>query len=316
MGALQTRWRALAGNTRGVMLVMLAMLCWSVLDACNKQLMALGAVPNQVLFLQASVVLVMVLPLVLWTRGRVVASRQPRIHLLRALFIVTSAWCAAYAVQHLQLAEASAFLMTGSLFMLPMGVLFLGEKPHWLRWLGVLVGFGGVLVILNPGVDVLHVAALVALFGAFNESMLGVVLKKYSGDEHPVAILTWSQVACWCTFGVFSGFSLPSVPMAAWWLLPVVGVSAAGIYLSYFFAYRAGDASAVEAGSFSLLLFSPALGAIFFAEVPDLAFWLGAGLLVCGIALVIIEPTGHAPEAADNTLGNSLPVPPRNDGTL
>jgi drug/metabolite transporter (DMT)-like permease len=36
------------------------------------------------------------------------------------------------------------------------------------------------------------------------------------------------------------------------------------------------------------------LGAIFFAEAPDAAFWGGAGLLVCGIALVIIEPKGHA----------------------
>jgi len=290
---LQTRWLALAGNTRGVLLVVLAMACWAVLDACNKRLMATGIPPKQVLFLQATVVLAMLVPVVAWTRGRIIATRQPRIHLLRAGFIVTSAWCAAYAVSHLPLAEASAYLMTGSLFMLPLGVWLLGEQPHWLRWSGVLVGFGGVLVILQPGAEAFHLAALVALFGALMESMLGVVLKKYSGQEHPIAVLTWSQVACWLTFGVFSGFSLPSVPPALWWLLPVVGVSAAGIYLSYFFAYRAGDASAVEAGSFSLLLFSPTLGWLVFAETPELAFWLGAGLLVCGIALVIVEPTGR-----------------------
>ncbi|WP_168224671.1 DMT family transporter [Rhodoferax aquaticus] len=289
------RWLALSGNTRGVLLVIGAMFCWSVLDACNKRLMAQGIAPQQVLFLQATAVLLMLLPVVLWTRGRVIASRRPAIHVVRAAFIVTSAWCAAYAVSHLPLAEASAFLMTGSLFMLPLGVWLLGERPHLLRWLGVLVGFGGVLVILRPnaGAGVLQWAALVALFGALNESMLGVVLKKYSGNEHPLAVLTWSQVACWLTFGIFSGFSLPTVPVALWGLLPVIALAASGIYLAYFFAYRAGDASAVEAGSFSLLLFSPALGAVFFSEVPDAAFWMGAGLLVCGIALVIIEPSGR-----------------------
>lgn len=291
---LQTRWLALAGNSRGVLLVMSAMFCWSVLDACNKQLMETGIPPQQVLFLQATVVLLMVLPLIAWTRGRIIASKNPRMHLLRAGFIVTSAWCAAYAVSHLPLAEASAYLMTGALFMLPLGVWLLGEQPHWLRWLGVGVGFGGVLAILQPGASSFHSASLVALFGALMEAMLGVVLKKYSGQEHPIAVLTWSQVACWITFGLFSGFALPSVPMAMWILLPVIGLSASGIYLSYFYAYRAGDASAVEAGSFSLLLFSPALGYLFFAEVPDAGFWLGAGLLVCGIALVIIEPKGHA----------------------
>ncbi|WP_296510954.1 DMT family transporter [Rhodoferax sp.] len=288
------RWQALAGNTRGVVLVVLAMLCWAVLDACNKQLMSQGLQPKQVLFLQASVVLCMLVPVWLGTRGRVVRSRKPLIHVLRAVFIVTSAWCAAYAVSHLPLAEVSAFLMTGSLFMLPLGVFFLGEKPHWLRWSGVVVGFGGVLVILKPGAEAFHPAALVALLGALMESMLGIVLKKYSGSEHPIAVLTWSQVACWLTFGAFTGFALPVVPQNLWPLLPVVGLAAAGIYLGYFFAYRAGDASAVEAGSFSLLLFSPALGAVFFAETPDTAFWGGAGLLVCGIALVIIEPKGHA----------------------
>jgi drug/metabolite transporter (DMT)-like permease len=294
LSKLKVRWQALAGNTRGVLLVILAMACWSVLDACNKQLMAQGIAPKQVLFLQASVVLAMLLPVWIWTRGRVIATRQPRIHLLRAGFIVTSAWCAAYAVSHLPLAEASSYLMTGSLFMLPLGVWLLGEQPHWLRWSGVAVGFCGVLVILQPGAEAFHPAALVGLFGALMEAMLGVVLKKYSGQEHPIAVLTWSQVACWLTFGAFTGFDLPSVPQALWPLLPVVGVAAAGIYLSYFFAYRAGDASAVEAGSFSLLLFSPALGAVFFAETPDMAFWMGAGLLVCGIALVIIEPIGRS----------------------
>jgi drug/metabolite transporter (DMT)-like permease len=292
---LHKRWRLLAGNTRGVFFVMLAMLCWSVLDACNKQLMASGVGVKQVLFLQATVVLVMLAPVVVLTRGRVIATRNPGMHLLRAIFIIASAWCAAFAVSHLPLAEASAYLMTGALFMLPLGVWLLGEKAHWLRWLGMLVGFGGVLAIFQPGAAAFQWAALVALFGALMEAMLGVVLKKYSTHENPIAILVWSQVACWFTFGFFSGFALPVIAPALWVLLPVIGVACSGIYLSYFYAYRAGDASAVEAGSFSLLLFSPVLGYLFFAEIPATAFWLGAGLLVGGIALVIIEPPGHAP---------------------
>ena len=286
---LQRLWQALSGNTRGVFLVMLAMACWSLLDASNKQLMAQGMAPKQVLFLQATLVLTMVSPLVVWTRGRILYTRQPLFHVLRGGIIITSAWCAAYAVSHLPLAEASAYLMTAALFMLPLGVWLLGEKPSWMRWLGVAVGFCGVLAILQPGTEAIVPAAWVALLGALMEAMLGVILKKYSQNENPIAVMTWSQVACWLVFGVFSGFTLPAVPQALWWLLPVVGMSAAGIYLAYFYAYRAGEASAIEAGSFSLLLFSPALGYVFFAEVPDLSFWLGAGLLVGGIGMVIYE---------------------------
>ncbi len=285
-------WKSWAGNTRGVLLVIVAMLCWSVLDACNKHLMGLGITPRQVLFLQATVVLTMVAPWVLWTRGKVVSTRNPQMHMIRAAFIVGSGWCAAWAVAHLPLAEASAYLMTGSLFMLPLGVWLLAEKPHWMRWLGVGVGFAGVLAILRPGVGVFQWAGVVALLGALMEAMLGVVLKKYSANEHPVAVLVWSQVACWLTFGAMSSFALPTIPVALWGLLPVIGIASSGIYMAYFFAYRAGDASAVEAGSFSMLLFSPALGYLVFCETPEVTFWLGAGLLVCGIALVITEPKG------------------------
>jgi len=85
-----------------------------------------------------------------------------------------------------------------------------------------------------------------------------------------------------------------SVSAKVWGLIPIIGLASSGIYLAYFFAYRAGDASAVEAGSFSMLLFSPALGYLIFSEIPDASFWFGAGLLVCGIGLIIIEPKGHA----------------------
>jgi S-adenosylmethionine uptake transporter len=291
---LKSRWRALAGNTRGVLLVMLAMACWAVLDACNKQLMQQGLAPKAVLFLQASVVLVMLLPLHVLTRARMLATRQPLFHLVRGAIIVTSAFCAAWAVAHLPLAEASAYLMTGSLFMLPLGVWLLGERAHWSRWLGVAIGFSGVLVILQPGAEAFQSAALVALLGALMEAMLGVVLKKYSQGEHPIAVLSWSQLACWLSFGLMTGFALPVVPQGSWPLLPLIALSASGIYLAYFYAYRAGDASAVEAGGFSLLLFSPAMGRLFFDETPALIFWAGAALLVCGIAVVIVEPQGRA----------------------
>lgn len=290
----KTRWQSLAGNTQGVLLVILAMACWAVLDACNKQLMAQGIGPRQVLFLQASVVLAMLLPLHLCTRGRMLATRQPLFHLVRGGIIVTSAFCAAWAVAHLPLAEASAYLMTGSLFMLPLGVWLLGERAHWSRWLGVVTGFAGVLVILQPGADALRPAAFVALLGALMEALLGVVLKKYSQGEHPIAVLSWSQVACWVSFGLLSGFALPPVAAAYWLLLPLIALTASGIYIAYFYAYRAGDASAVEAGGFSLLLFSPALGRVFFDETPAAVFWLGAGLLVCGIAMVVLEPRRRA----------------------
>ena len=292
--SLKNRWQTLSGNTRGVWLVIIAMLCWAVMNAINKQLGGYGLDAEQLVFLRANVVLTLLLPLVLWSRGRVILTRNPRLHLIRGFFIASSAYCAAWAVTRLPLAETNAYLMTASLFMLPLGVFLLGEKAHWLRWAGVGIGFLGVLAMLRPGADAFQLAALVALLCALFEASLGVVLKKLGSVEAIPTIIWWSYVTNWVVFGVLSGFHLPALPMSAWWLLPLLGICTLGIFVCYIHAYRAGDASAVEAGSFSLLLFSPLLGYLCFGEIPQQAFWLGAGLLVAGIGLVIIEPKGRA----------------------
>lgn len=291
---LQTRWAGLSGNSRGVLLVVLAMFSWALMNGVVKQLGQRGYNAEQLVFLRANVVLAMLLPWALWTRGRSIVTRQPRLHLTRAVFIATSSYCSAYAVTRLPLAETNAFLMTAALFMLPLGVFVLGEKAHWLRWAGVAVGFGGVLTILQPGAAAFQPAALVALLCALSEAGLGVVLKKMGSSEPTLSIIWWSYVTNWLVFGLLCGFALPWPALADWPLLLVLGLTTMGVYFAYIHAYKVGDASAVEAGSFSLLLFSPLLGWLAFGEVPAQAFWLGAGLLVAGIGLVIIEPKGRA----------------------
>ncbi|MGQ5525271.1 DMT family transporter [Chitinimonas sp. PSY-7] len=291
---LRTRWTTLSGNTRGVGFVVLAMASWALMNATTKQFGRYDYTAEQLVFLRANIVLLMLLPVALWTRGRSIVTRHPRLHLVRSVFIATSSYCAAYAVTRLPLAETNAYLMTASLFMLPLGVFLLGEKAHWLRWAGVAVGFCGVLAILQPGAAAFQPAALVALLCALSEAGLGVVLKKMGSTEPSVTIVWWSYVTNWAVFGILCGFSIPMPPQELWYLLPALGLTTMGVYFAYIQAYKVGDASAVEAGSFSLLLFSPLVGWLAFNEVPDQAFWLGSGLLVAGIGLVIIEPKGRA----------------------
>jgi S-adenosylmethionine uptake transporter len=292
--SLASAWSTLSGNTRGVGFVILAMASWALMNAATKAFGAYGYDAEQLVFLRANIVLLILLPVMLYSRGRLIVTRHPRLHLVRSVFIATSSYCAAYAVTRLPLAETNAYLMTASLFMLPLGVFLLGEKAHWLRWAGVAVGFCGVLAILRPGAAAFQPAALVALLCALSEAGLGVVLKKMGSAEPSTTIVWWSYVTNWLVFGLLCGFSLPMPPAEAWPLLPVLGLTTLGVYFAYIQAYKVGDASAVEAGSFSLLLFSPLVGWLWFAEIPEQAFWLGAGLLVAGIALVIIEPKGRA----------------------
>lgn len=283
----------LSGNARGILYVVAAMLAMAILGACNKALAAAGFAPQQMVFARACVVLVLLLPVIVAQGPGILRLENVRIHLLRALFIATSAYGQAYAVSRLQLAEFNVYLMSCSLMMLPLGALFLGERAHWLRWVGIGIGFAGVLLILRPDFTGLRRGALAALAAAASEAALGVCLKKVSRPDNPVAIIFYSYLANFCVFAAAGGWRLPPPGTATVLLVALTGLSSLAVFIGYILAYRVGEASAVEAGSFSLLLFAPLIGYAGFGEVPDPRFWIGALILCAGTALVWFEPRRH-----------------------
>src|SRR5262249_5188434 len=105
-----------------------------------------------------------------------------------------------------------------------------------------------------------------------------------------VAINFWSLTASVMIFGGLTGFHVPKLAVTLWGWVLLGGCCSLAMRFCYIFGYRAGEASAVEVGSFALLLWAALIGLIFFGELPPLSFWAGAIVMFAGIALVMIEP--------------------------
>jgi S-adenosylmethionine uptake transporter len=123
---------------------------------------------------------------------------------------------------------------------------------------------------------------------------LGVVLKHVSGHDGTVTIAFWSYVANAVVFGTLTGLQVPTLPLMTWGWVFLGGGAVLVVMICYIWAYRAGEASAVEAGSFSLLLWGALIGLALFGELPALSFWTGAMIMIGGIVLVVFEPTPQA----------------------
>jgi drug/metabolite transporter (DMT)-like permease len=290
-------WQRLSGNTRGIVWVLAATLSQSFGGAGHKVVVV--EVPNvqTLVFLRALVALVLLLPVVLASRGRAIKTRNVKLHVIRGLLIAINVFCSTYAVTRLTLAEANAYALTTSLFLLPLGALLLGERAHWLRWFGGTIGFVGVLVMLRPGVSGFQWVAMVALLGALATALLSVVLKRVSGGDGAVAINFWSLAASALVFGIPTQFHVPALPVIIWGWVLLGACSALAVRFCYIWAYRAGEASAVEVGSFAMLLWGALIGLALFGELPALRFWIGALIMIGGMALVMLEPTPQAGEA-------------------
>jgi drug/metabolite transporter (DMT)-like permease len=256
-------------------------------------------VPNvqTLVFMRALAALVLLLPVVLASRGHAIRTRNVKLHVIRGLLIAIHVFCSTYAVTRLTLAEANAYALSTSLFLLPLGGLLLSQRAHWLRWVGGVIGFVGVLVIVRPGFSGFRWAAIVALLGALASALLSVVLKHVSGGDGAVAINFWSLTASALIFGIATRFQVPALPVITWGWVLLGACSASAVRFCYVWAYRVGEASAVEVGSFALLLWGALLGLALFGELPPLRFWIGALIMVGGIGLVMIEPTPQAEEA-------------------
>ena len=138
-------------SARGILLMCLGVALLCVNDALAKRLTA-GYSPLQILFLRNIIALPFTLLIAIHFGGMAaLRSRRPVAHLLRGMLWVGATVLFFTSVKHLALAEATALIFAAPFFITLLSALLLREEVGWRRWLAVLVGFAGVLVIVRPG---------------------------------------------------------------------------------------------------------------------------------------------------------------------
>ena len=165
----------------------------------------------QTAFFRAVISVILLLPLIAAGRVKPWHSKRLAGHFWRTLMGTTSMVLGFYAVSMLPLADATAIAFSQPLFSVVVAALIAGEKVRWRRWSATIVGFAGVLVMVQPGEGSLQLGALVALANAATVALSILLVKRLSDSETPLMILT--------QFAIFSTLLL--APPAIWvWRWP------------------------------------------------------------------------------------------------
>lgn len=198
--------------------------------------------------------------------------------LIRSVFEVTGRIFYALAFVMTPLTSATAILQATPLVVVGGAAIFLGERVGWRRWTAILVGLGGVMMILRPGLEGFSPLSILAVIG-----MIGFAGRDLATRAAPPQLSAMQLGIC--------GFAMLSVAGAIlmiWTGGPVVPdlpayafVSAATVFgvFAYFMltlAMRTGEVGAVTPFRYSRLLFGMGLGVLVFGERPDLLTILGA----------------------------------------
>ncbi len=229
---------------------------------------------------------------------RCLRPRNWRGQLMRAATFVAATGFIVWGLSLLPLVDMEAIVFASPVFIVVLSIVMLGERVGLHRWLGVLAGFAGILLILKPGTGVFGIGAMVALAAAATSALRDIVTRRLGATEHPLAILNVSNAAVLAigfAIAPFAGWQ--AVDALGWALLALNGLFNGTAHLLIIESLRVAEASAVAPYKYTALLWSVVFSVTLFAEVPD-ALTVAGALLVVASGLYILRREQRATRAA------------------
>jgi drug/metabolite transporter (DMT)-like permease len=277
-----------ASNTiRGILSMIAGGGALTVSDAATKWLTASFPI-GEILFVRALVVAVLVW-LIVWRSGTFSGLRIGRWRNVgaRSLLAVCSTFLIVSSLARLPLNEVIAILFVGPIFVAVLAPLVLGERVSVHRWLAVLIGFTGMLIMVRPGSEAFQFAALLPVVAAMVAATRDIVTRRISAAESSTAILFYSMIALMLAGLATAPFGWQPMDTTDLALAAFTGVM---FGLGHFFiieAMRYGEATVVAPYRYTNLIWAVLLGFLLWGEIPSI--WVLAGTpLVVGSGLYIL----------------------------
>jgi drug/metabolite transporter (DMT)-like permease len=208
------------------------------------------------------------------------ATEQPVLQAIRGILLALEICVAVQAFVWLGLVESHAIFATYPLLVTVMAGPILGETAGWRRWLAVVVGFIGMLIILQPGVGVFNPLAIVAFLSSAMFALYGILTRYAARRDTTATSFFWTG-----TVGalVMTAIGLPNwetMSQPDWiWMLALCITGATGHWL-LIRCYEVAEASAVQPFAYLQLPFASAIGILLFGEILRPSLVLGAAIIV------------------------------------
>lgn len=270
-------WR-LPGSLAGILLTLLSCLLFACGNAAAKSVLRDLPVP-EALCLRAGLTVLLLAPMIRrrdLRRARRAGSLW--LHALRVGCSSTEACCFFTGVTYLKLADVSAIYLASPIYVTALSALFLGERVAWWRWLGVGLGFAGVLVALHPGGAGFGLPALIVVGGSLAYSVSLVATRRLRGAPNFVLVISQIAGLGLVTSVTFPGWSTPSLTHLA--LLALTGLFSLGGYLAMNRGLQIAQASAVAPFNYSSIVWAATLGFLVFGEIPGGRVLAGAAIII------------------------------------
>lgn len=297
-----------------IMLVFGAGVFFSLLDTSAKYLVLAGLSAPFVAWSRFAVHVVLVLVFFRgWNNTALFRFNSLPLQILRGIFLFGSTFFNFLALQTLELAQTVSIFFFAPMLITALAGPFLGEWAGWRRWLAIVVGFAGMLVITRPGFGVFGLGHVYALCAMLSYSFYVIMTRSMSATETAESLIFYSALAPVILM-------LPAVPLTGsapqdalqWSVLISLGFFGGIGHWFLIKAYKQATTAALAPYPYLQMVWMIGLGYLVFADLPDRWTLLGAAIIVAsGLYIVHRErqlrlARQTAPNSEDGELAKKL----------
>jgi drug/metabolite transporter (DMT)-like permease len=213
-------------------------------------------------------------------------TKRPLLHLSRCFFGLAALLSIFTALRNLPLATVVSITFAAPIFTTIFSIFFLSEKVGYFRWLAVIVGFVGILIISEPGFSSLNIYYIFPVIFVLGMSYVAISIRQLSSTE-PVWLISLFFSAAITIAGIFTipfGWLMPSFTDLI--LLSMIGFfgGVANLWLSQ--SYKFSEVSLVTPLKYLALVFAIGFGYLIWQEIPSSKTLIGAALVITSSIII------------------------------
>lgn len=273
-----TFWQTMTPAVRGIILMCASTVAFSIMHGLVRFVSEVLP-PFQIAFFRNLFGIAFLLPLLIRSRFSMLRTNRLGLHALRGVVNIAAMLMFFTALSISPIAKVTALSFAAPIFMAVLAVLVLGERFRIYRWLAILSGFVGMLIILRPGIIAIDLGAVLVTGSAVFWAVAMILIKILSRTESSLTIVAY--------MGIFlGGFSVlpalwvwqPFGLQTLGWLV-MIGLFGTLAQMALSQSLKETDPTALMPFDFLKLIWTALIGAWFFAEIPDIYTLIGAGLI-------------------------------------
>ena len=226
--------------------------------------------------------------IIIFFRKQLVWTSKPKLQLFRGLILLCANMLFFYAISIISLTKALTLAFVAPLIVTALSPLILGEIVGYRRWLAVIIGFIGSLIVIRPGLIEFNLATLAALGTGFFYGIYLIITRKLHTADSPLLTLLITGVVGAIILSAYMPFSWIEPSPNHWLLMFGIGLCASVGHFFLILSLKYADASKLAPFSYFEIVTNVIIGYYFFSDFPDIWTWVGLLIIInSGIYITI-----------------------------